>query len=235
MSMKSDTTVDRRAQIQTLLNEQGVVNSQELAERFEVSLMTIYRDLDYLQEQGVAKRLIGRWAAEHLVNQIDDSLIVDSGTTTLEFVRALPDVPINVMVNSLDALSILAIHKNTNVYALGGELRKDVMAFEGAITTDNLRQCHFSKAFISADGIDLEAGLTTTNEQRARLTRLMAEHAQEVYLLADCSKYGKRSFRTFFHFDRITAVISEAGVPELYKQHFRQHDIRLIEVSDDGK
>ena len=39
-SMKSDTTVDRRAQIQTLLNEQGVVNSQELAERFEVSLMT---------------------------------------------------------------------------------------------------------------------------------------------------------------------------------------------------
>ena len=144
MSMKSDTTVDRRAQIQTLLNEQGVVNSQELAERFEVSLMTIYRDLDYLQEQGVAKRqhggavsadrfisplkrslresqnveakrLIGRWAAEHLVNQIDDSLIVDSGTTTLEFVRALPDVPINVMVNSLDALSILAIHKNTNV------------------------------------------------------------------------------------------------------------------------
>ena len=52
-SMKSDTTVDRRAQIQTLLNEQGVVNSQELAERFEVSLMTIYRDLDYLQEQGV--------------------------------------------------------------------------------------------------------------------------------------------------------------------------------------
>ena len=152
MSMKSDTTVDRRAQIQTLLNEQGVVNSQELAERFEVSLMTIYRDLDYLQEQGVAKRqhggavsadrfisplkrslresqnvdakrLIGRWAAEHLINQIDDSLIVDSGTTTLEFVRALPDVPINVMVNSLDALSILAIHKNTNVYALGGELR----------------------------------------------------------------------------------------------------------------
>ena len=84
-------------------------------------------------------------------------------------------------------------------------------------------------------GVDLEAGLTTTNEQRARLTRLMAEHAQEVYLLADCSKYGKRSFRTFFHFDRITAVISEAGVPELYKQHFRQHDIRLIEVSDDGK
>ena len=232
-SMKSDTTVDRRAQIQTLLNEQGVVNSQELAERFEVSLMTIYRDLDYLQEQGVAKRqhggavsadrfisplkrsmresqnvnakrIIGRWAAANLINTIDDSLVIDSGTTTLEFVRALPDASINVMVNSLDALSVLAAHKNTNVYALGGELRKDVMAFEGAITTDNLR-------------------------------RLMAEHAQEVYLLADCSKYGKRSFRTFFHFDRITAIISESGVPELYKQHFRQHDIRLIEVNDNDQ
>ena len=182
-----------------------------------------------------AKRIIGRWAAANLINTIDDSLVIDSGTTTLEFVRALPDASINVMVNSLDALSVLAAHKNTNVYALGGELRKDVMAFEGAITTDNLRQCHFSKAFISADGIDIEAGLTTTNEQRARLTRLMAEHAQEVYLLADCSKYGKRSFRTFFHFDRITAIISESGVPELYKQHFRQHDIRLIEVNDNDQ
>lgn len=261
MAIKADTTVDRRAQIQMLLNEQGVVNSQELAERFDVSLMTIYRDLDYLQEQGIAKRqhggavsadrfisplkrslresqnteakkLIGKWAAGNLVNKIDDSIIVDSGTTTLEFVRALPDAAINVMVNSLDALSILTAHKNTSVYALGGELRKDVMAFEGAITTDNLRQCHFSKAFISADGIDLEAGMTTTNEQRARLTRLMAEHAQEVYVLADCSKYGKRSFRTFFHFDRITAVISEKGVPEMYKHYFRQHEIQLIEVED---
>ena len=51
----------------------------------------------------------------------------------------------------------------------------------------------------------------------------------------DCSKYGKRSFRTFFHFDRITAIISESGVPELYKQHFRQHDIRLIEVNDNDQ
>ena len=112
--------------------------------------------------------------------------------------RALPDVPINVMVNSLDALSILAIHKNTNVYALGGELRKDVMAFEGAITTDNLRQCHFSKAFISADGIDLEAGLTTTNEPTAPSTA-SAPSAPSSILTASPPSSPKQAYRSFIN------------------------------------
>ena len=57
--MKAETTVDRRAKIRQMLEANNVVSSQQLAELFNVSLMTIYRDLDSLQEQGIAKRQHG--------------------------------------------------------------------------------------------------------------------------------------------------------------------------------
>lgn len=257
--MKAKTTVDRRAQIRQLLETNNVVSSQHLAERFNVSLMTIYRDLDSLQEQGIAKRqhggailanrfvsarirgkranehldakrAIGRYAARNLIDSNDDAIIISAGSTTLEFVRQLPDVPINVMANSLEALSILGTHTHTNLYALGGELRKDVMAFGGAMTHENLKQCHFAKAFIGVDGIDMESGLTSTNEQTARISRLMAEQAEKVYILTDSSKFDQKSFRSICSFSLVDAIITNSGVPEHYREFLKAQGVALIEV-----
>ncbi len=257
--MKAETTVDRRAQIRQLLETNNVVSSQQLAEQFEVSLMTIYRDLDHLQDQGIAKRqhggailanrfvsarirgkranenldakrLIGRYAAKNLIDPNDDAIIISAGSTTLEFVRQLPDVPINVMANSLEALSILGTHAHTNLYALGGELRKDVMAFGGAMTHENLKQCHFAKAFIGVDGIDLESGLTSTNEQTARISRLMGEQAEKLYVLSDSSKFDQKSFRTICGFEAVDAIITTSGVPVAYRTYLKDQGVTLIEV-----
>lgn len=263
IAMKPDSTIDRRNKIREMLEADSVVNSQALAERFEVSLMTIYRDLDFLQEQGIAqrqhggavianrfvtarersnrtsahldaKRAIGRYAAEHIIDtQSDDAIIIGAGSTTLEFVRALPDIPINVMVNSLEALSILGRHSHMNLYALGGELRKDIMAFGGAMAHENIRQCHFSKAFIGVDGIDLDAGFTSTHEQTARLSKLMGDHAEDIYILADNSKFHQRSFRTIFPINRVRAVITNVGVDRHFKHALTEHNVELIEVSID--
>lgn len=257
--MKNLSTVKRRYEIQKILQDEGAVSSQKLAELFDVSVMTIRRDLKYLDDEGVAlrnhggaimsnhfvfvknltekanecitaKKIIGRYAAQHLVQRTNESIIVDSGTTTLEFVKHLPDCPINVMTSSLVAISTLADHVHTNVFSVGGKLRKSMMSFEGAMSDENLLSCNFSKAFIGVDGIDLHAGLTTTEEIGARLTRIMAQQSLEVYVLADTSKYNKRSFRTILGFDIITAVVSNKGVPKEYKDLFAQKNIKLIEL-----
>lgn len=257
--MKNLSTAKRRYEIQKRLQDEGAVSSQKLAEIFNVSVMTIRRDLKYLDDNGIAlrnhggaiasnrfvfvknlteksneaieaKKAIGKYAAEHFVLPNNKSIIVDAGSTTLQFVRYLPDTPINVMTNSLVAISTLAEHVHTNVYSVGGELQKDMMSFEGAMSDENLLSCNFSKAFIGVDGIDLHAGLTTTEEIGARLTRIMAEQSLEVYVLADTSKYNKRSFRTILNFDIITAIISNKGVPTEYKEFFAQKNIKLIEV-----
>ncbi|MFV0432231.1 MAG: DeoR/GlpR family DNA-binding transcription regulator [Alphaproteobacteria bacterium] len=259
--MENLSTAKRRYEIQKILQDEGAVSSQKLSSLFNVSIMTIRRDLKYLDDKGIAlrnhggaiasnrfvfvknltqkakeaieaKKAIGQYAAKNLVSAANESIIVDAGSTTLEFVKHLPDTPINVMTNSLVAISTLAEHTHTNVYSVGGELQKGMMSFEGAMSDENLLSCNFSKAFIGVDGIDLQAGLTTTAEIGARLTRIMAEQSLEVYVLADTSKYNKRSFRTILGFNRITAIISNHGVPAEYKDFFAQKNIKLIEVGD---
>ena len=167
-----------------------------------MSVMTIHRDLRQLDDEGyvskqhggamianrfafshtnpdrshlnmAAKKAIGAFAAKHLVNPEDDSLIIDSGSTTLAFVQELPDVPINVMLSSLPALLALSERQHLRVHALGGKLEHDLMAFEGTIAHDILKSCHFSKAFIGTNGIDIHAGFTTANTANvAMLTKL---------------------------------------------------------------
>lgn len=256
---KTETTVDRRVQIRQILEADGVVNSNQLAEMFNVSLMTIYRDLDSLQEQGIAKRqhggavlasrfipaarqgqkairnleakrTIGRYAAQNLVSPQDDTIIISNGSTTLEFVRQFPDIPINVMANSLEALSILGTHTYTNLYSLGGELRKDVMAFGGAMTYENLNNCHFSKAFIGVDGIEFSAGLTGTNELSARIARQITERADQVIVLTDNSKFGEVSFRKVCTVDAINTIVTNKGVSQEYKDFLSENNVELIEV-----
>ncbi len=257
--MKNQTTATRRYEIQKILEKQGAVSSQKLAHLFDVSVMTIRRDLKYLDNEGIAlrnhggaiasnrfvfyknlkqktneeieaKKKIGRYAAQHLIHHKGESLVVDSGSTTLEFMKSLPDVPISVMTSSLVAILDLSEYKHINVYSTGGELQKSMMCLEGAMADENILSCNFSKAFIGVDGIDLQAGFTTTKEIGARLTRIMSEQSLETYVLADITKYDKRSFRTILSFEAVTAVISNKGVPKAYKDLFAEHNIKLIEV-----
>ncbi len=252
--MKS--SVSRRNYIQKLLSQEGSVSSQSLADELNVSLMTIYRDLDYLQEQGIARResggavlqqrfftpldtttadmlqaekeRIGRYAATHLVSESDGAIIISSGATTLEFAKALPDMPIHVMANSLAALGYLGAHQKTHLSVLGGELRKDIMAFGGTMAHTNLRHYHFAKAFIGINAIDLKAGVTSNSELNAYLIELMAEHAEEVYLLADHTKFGRKSFRHVLSFGQLTGVVTDTLPPRSYLDAFRREGVMVM-------
>ena len=251
--------IQRQTAILERLREQKSVSVQGLAQEFKVSVMTIHRDLRQLDDEGyvskqhggamianrfafshtnpdrshlnmAAKKAIGAFAAKHLVNPEDDSLIIDSGSTTLAFVQELPDVPINVMLSSLPALLALSERQHLRVHALGGKLEHDLMAFEGTIAHDILKSCHFSKAFIGTNGIDIHAGFTTANTANAQLTRLMAEQAKEVYVLADFSKFHQRAFASIMHFDHITGIVTDQRVPDEFRQLFDRHRIQLFEV-----
>lgn len=254
--------VQRQMEILEQLRQGVVVSPTKLAEQFGVSAMTIHRDLKQLDAAGRlskqhgaavmtqpvtfsnnlrkkssmnagAKSAIGRFAAKTLVDPQTDSLIIDSGSTTLAFVNALADTPMHVMVNSLPALSVLAEHRHTQVYSLGGKLNQDIMAFEGSIAFDMLNTCHFTKAFIGTDGIDLKAGFSTTHTANAQLTRLMAKQAKEVYILADLSKFHQRALASIMDFDGITGIVTECGVSEAFRHCFKQHHIQLFEVTPD--
>lgn len=253
------TPAQRRAEIVSRLRQGITLSPVQLAEIFSVSVMTIHRDLKLLDAEGYltkqhggavisqnsffatdlekrtqqnteAKAAIGKFVVSHLIDVEKDSIVIDSGSTTLALVNALPDAPMTVMVNGLSALAILAQHQHTLVYSLGGKLKQNIMAFEGTVACDILNKCHFTKAFIGTDGIDLRTGFTTTDTANAQLTRLMAQQADEVYMLADASKFDQRAFASIMDFNGITGIVTEKGVSDEFRTIFQNYNIQLFEV-----
>ena len=220
MTMVRDTS-ERRQLISAMVRERGSVQVAPLAERFGVSMQTIRKDLHYLAERGVAERSYGGAISADSIAVIGeapveakrlilpaekdrigqcaaamvapgDSIVLDSGTTTLQIARHLPDLEdVTVLTNDLDILAALARKERLNVVMLGGQLRRRNMAFYGAQTMAALDELHVDKLFLGVDGFDVERGITTHYEPEAMLNRKMVQAARQVIAVADHSKFAR--------------------------------------------
>lgn len=243
MSTARDTS-GRRQQISAMVRERGSVQVAPLAERFGVSMQTIRKDLLFLQERGVAERSYGGAIAADAVNVIaepavemkrashvdekarigalaasmvqpGDSIVLDSGTTTLQIAHHLPDdEDITVLTNDLDILSTLARKERIGVVMLGGSLRRRNRAFYGAQTEAALEDLHVDKLFLGVDGFDLDRGITTHFEPEAMLNRKMVRAARQVIAVTDRSKFGKVCLHRIMTISDIDDLVTDGSVPE---------------------
>jgi DeoR family transcriptional regulator, aga operon transcriptional repressor len=243
LSVKRDTS-ERRSQISALVRERGSVQVAALANQFRVSLQTIRKDLHYLTELGVMARAyggaissragrapaespvttklalnnkekerIGRFAAS-LVKP-GDSVVLDSGTTTLQIAHHLPDQEgITVVTNDFSILQALTEKSRIKIVILGGELRRTNMAFYGGQTLSALNDLLVDKLFLGVDGFDLERGITTHHEAEAMLNRKMAEVAREVIAVTDSSKFGRVCLHRIIGVNELTGLVTNKGAPD---------------------
>jgi len=214
-------TSERRQQITVQVRERGSVQVALLAEQFGVSMQTIRKDLHYLAKRGVAERSYGGAIATDAVNVIaephiaskratlpqeksrigaaaaamvlpGESIVLDSGTTTLQIAHHLPDhEDITVLTNHLDIVTALAGKERLKVVMLGGTLRRRNMTFYGAHAMAALDELHVDRLFLGVDGFDFERGITTHYEPEALLNRKMVQAARRVVAVADHSKFGR--------------------------------------------
>ncbi len=239
MSIIRDTS-ERRQQISALVRERGSVQVAPLATRFGVSMQTIRKDLHYLEKRGVAERSYGGAISADAVNvvaeppletkrashidekarigalaasmvQPGDSIVLDSGTTTLQIAHHLPDdEDITVLTNDLDILCALARKERIRVVMLGGALRRRNRAFYGAQTENALEDLHVDKLFLGVDGFDLERGITTHYEPEAMLNRKMVKAARQVIAVTDKSKFGRVCLHRILNVAEIDDLITDA-------------------------
>ncbi|MBB5712432.1 transcriptional repressor AgaR [Sphingomonas xinjiangensis] len=238
MSVIRDTS-ERRQQISALVRERGSVQVAPLASRFGVSMQTIRKDLHYLEKRGVAERSYGGAISADAVNvvaeppletkrasnidqkarigalaasmvQPGDSIVLDSGTTTLQIAHHLPDdEDITVLTNDLDILCALARKERIRVVMLGGTLRRRNRAFYGAQTENALDDLHVDKLFLGVDGFDLERGITTHFEPEAMLNRRMVKAARQVIAVTDKSKFGRVCLHRILNVAEIDDLITD--------------------------
>ncbi|QCR37957.1 DNA-binding transcriptional repressor [Nissabacter sp. SGAir0207] len=245
----------RQAQILEYLQGRGRTTVEELTVHFATTGTTIRKDLSLLQQEGAVIRTYGgvmlnrdegdqpidrktliniekkrRIAAEAaaLINE-GDSLIFDAGSTVLQMVPHLAQFnTLTVMTNSLSIVNELVELDNDQVILMpGGTYRSTSASFHGSLAESAFSHFSFDKLFIGADGVDLEAGVTTFNEVFA-VSQAMCRAAQKIILLVDASKFGRKSPNVVCQLDAVDVLITDSDLPEATAERLREKGIELI-------
>ena len=242
MIIRRDTS-SRRHRITALLQQQGSVQIPALADLFNVSTQTLRKDLNFLHRAGVCTRsqggalLRGSWSppkedavdVKHKlfppekvrIGQVaarlvatGDSILLDSGSTTLQVARHLiDDDSLIVVTNDVGILNELIAHERTQVVFLGGALRRKSRSFYGMQTELAMRDLRVDKLFLAADGFDIEHGITTHFEPEAQLNAAMCRAAREIVVVADSSKFGRVCLHRIVEPQGISKVVTDSGIP----------------------
>jgi DeoR family transcriptional regulator of aga operon len=250
--------VQRHKSILELLEKEGYVRVQDLSKMFGVSEVTIRKDLKQLEERKLLlknhgsaspvgslihdrhidekekvqveeKRRIA--AAASALVEPNDKIIIASGTTMFAFARAINlTAPLTVITPSVKVSLLLSYKPNIEIIQLGGALRKSSASVIGPYAESLLDEMVCSKFFLSADGIDMDIGITTSNMAEAHLNQHMMRIAHEVIVLADSSKFGRRGFGKICNINQVHRIITDHDAPHNFIQIIEEMGIEIILV-----
>lgn len=249
----------RRAHIADVLRTRGEVSITELALVYGTSEMTIRRDLDQLESDGVArrsrggaisiqsrsfeppilqraaqgalaKRAIGQLAAS-LVRE-NDIVFLDVGTTMHEMARALPDdMPLTVMTSSLLIATELASKATIKVIIPGGVIRPGELSLIGARAQRSFEDLNCDAVFMGVAGVCDQKGLTEYNLDDAEVKRSAMAVGRRVIVLADESKLGRVALATFATIESVDVLITNAPASHPIVRKIRDADVEVLHTS----
>lgn len=252
---------ERLHEIGEYVRNKSRASVQELCQLFHVSESTIRRDLKELESRSILKRthggavnfqLVGfepsysekedkyqdekRRIAQKAAEFIEDgdSLIIDSGTTTLYLANELANFKdLTVVTNSIYLIQKLAVLQGINIISTGGMLRTNTMALVGPTAEKSLKQIHVDKAFIGTNGLDIEEGLTTPNLVEASIKQKMIGVADQLFVLADHTKIGCVSFAKFGEISDIDVCITGSEIAKEVKSRLEKSNVKIYLVDSD--
>ena len=249
---------ERRREILELLRNDGRVLVRDLSKRFRTSLITIRKDLEYLHHQGMLERTHGgalpirtgalqdqtlrqkerlhrrekmRIAAAALrMVRPGQVIILDSGTTTTAIARGCRHLrSLTVITNATNIAAELA-DSNVEVILTGGSLRKSSFSLVGPLAEESLRKLSADMLFLAVDGFDVGYGLSTPNQQEARVNRAMSESARRTIVVCDSSKFGKRSLSLIMDVSAVHETITDRGIPKQDLKALREASVEVTLV-----
>jgi DeoR family transcriptional regulator of aga operon len=248
--------IDRRSFILRQLEKDNQVNVSALSRQFKVSEVTIRKDLKHLEKKNILirsrggamkqslinidlsiydrrkqniklKEVIGTAAANLVIN--GETILIDTGTTMMEMAKHLPKkIDITVITNSVDITFRLAEYPNIRVIMPGGILRRNSLALVGEQAAESLRNFYCDKYFLSADGVDVERGMLTTNIEEASLARINIKNSKQVFALIDSSKFHNKGITTIAPLSEIDTIITDNGIPADILQEIRGLGVNVL-------
>lgn len=213
---------ERQESIAKLIIEKEAVSVVELSEMYNISEVTIRKDLEELQRQGRIIRTHGgavslykpsaafsfqdlsvkcieekQQIAKAAIDLISDgdSLILDGSTTVQELAKLIAGSgkkDLTIITTSMNTAALFKEKDDISVVLVGGVINFKMNTMEGVIAEKQLRDLCVDKCFVGVNGIDMEFGFSTFGFSEAAMKRAFADSARETYLLADHTKFDKK-------------------------------------------
>ena len=259
MKKNRQNASDRHTQLIELLKKRGYCSVVEMSQLLSVSPMTIRRDLHMLQEKHIVeithggasfisskriepdfdirthehlpeKQAIGKMAADLFIEE-GDVIGIDSGSTTLEIVRNLPNVPLTIVTHSLAAANFVAQNKQYSLIVLGGIFQHEANCLCGPQAIAALQTLNINKLFLSASGLLLLDGLSCNNLADAEVKQALINSSRKTILCMDSSKIGRVYLARFAPLNIIDVLITDNGISDESREAIEQQQIEIITAS----
>lgn len=246
---------DRRNAITEAVMAAGSIRITELAERFEISTMTVHRDLDELESRGLlrknrgvatalstvlvessdvyrasreipAKRAISLAALDFI--EPGQAIMLDDSTTSLHLVPHLHEKrPLTVITNTLTVMNELRSVTGVTLLGLGGQYYNWCSAYMGRITTAALAGLRADVLVMSTSAITDRVAFHQTMET-VDVKRAMFDAASSRILLADHTKFDKRALHAMQPLADFDAVIVDAATDKRHVTDLRQSGVNVV-------
>lgn len=259
------TREDRLDTILSKLDREATVGVEALSRDLNVSVATIRRDLDLLEQRRLVERTHGgatRRAVDYdlslrykeaasteakaaiaraAVDRITPGSVVglSGGTTTFMVADALSQRDdllhdLTIVTNAVDIANKLAIHPDIKVIVCGGVINTSSFELVGSFVDSVLRSIWLDLAFVGVHAITASAGGMTANEDEAYVNRLMAKRAEQAVVVADSSKYGRRSFASVGGTEVFPTIITDSKLEACAHAELTQagYDVELAQMQD---
>lgn len=256
--MSSEVPAKRRERIAQYVQDAGAARTEDLAERFEVSVMTIHRDLDALVAEGwlektrggarsaglrlhernvmlrlrqqvAQKRALARAALTHLEPGI--TLALDDSTTTVGLLPYLGNLqPLTLITNFLPTIKAVSADPDIDLIGLGGHYDRSLDSFDGPAVVDQLRLLSADVVVMSVASIHNQWLLHPTAET-ARRKRAFIECGAKRILLADSTKFAHRASHKLGEIGLFDVVIVDDSVAPEHIDFIRERDV-TVEVAE---
>ncbi|MFI8187477.1 DeoR/GlpR family DNA-binding transcription regulator [Streptomyces sp. NPDC085946] len=254
----------RQAAVAEQVLADGSATAAELAERFGVSLMTIHRDLDELERQGVVRKFRGgvtaqpsgvfesnvqyrlktmraqkAAVAERALELVEPgtAILLDDSTTALEMARGLrlgAVTPLTVVTNFLEAINLLSGRRGIHLMALGGDYDPLHSSFLGVSCVEAIGQLRVDVCFASTSAV--QGGHAYHQEQHiVSVKRAMLDSAARNVLLIDHTKLGRTALHRVAPLSRFDLLLVDDGASAEALRDLDEHKVRYEVCATRGR
>ena len=246
----------RQALLLEEVRDKGSVSVEALAERLQVTLQTVRRDVKLLAESGLLARFHGgvrvpssttqniayrqrqrlnEQAKQRIARAVAAavpagcSLIINIGTTTEAIARELRHHKgLRVITNNLNVAAILSDNPDCEVIVAGGVVRSRDRGIVGEVTIDFIQQFRVDIALIGISGIEADGSLRDFDYREVKVARAIIEHSREVWLAADHSKFMRPAMVELARLRDIDMLFTDRAPPPPFPELLAEAAVRCI-------